>query len=80
MKKRLTFKCWECKRTYTLFCEITDEQKITVGCPYCNKEAVVDLKPFRREKKTVLRAQSDHEQSIGFELQLPEIINTRQKE
>ena len=42
MKKRLKFKCWHCERTYSLFREITDEQKITIACPYCNKEGVVD--------------------------------------
>lgn len=78
MKKRFTFKCWNCPRTYTLFREITKEQIITVACPYCNVEAVVDLEPFRRERKNVLRrANDDEEQSIGEELDLPEVILTQ---
>ncbi|MBK8615949.1 MAG: hypothetical protein IPN96_02315 [Anaerolineales bacterium] len=52
MKKRFTFKCWNCSRTYTLLREITTAQKITVACPYCLSEAVVDLAPFLKEKRS----------------------------
>ena len=82
MKKRFTFQCWNCEKTYTLFREITKEQKISVACPYCNTEAVVDLDPFRKEKKVVslVRGEGDEEQSLGVELELPEIIPTQKPE
>jgi DNA-directed RNA polymerase subunit RPC12/RpoP len=82
MKKRYTFLCWnnDCKRKYTLFREITKEQVVTVACPYCNVEAVVDLKPYRKEKKTVMRGDDNDEQSLGFELELPDIIPTQKPE
>ena len=80
MKKRLEFQCWNCKKTYTLFREISDEQILFVACPFCNKEGVVDLKPFRKEKKSVLRGDSDNKQIIDIELQLPKILPTKQSE
>jgi len=80
MKKRFKFQCWNCKRTYTLFREITEEQTLTVACPYCNTEAVVDLKPYRKETKTVLRREGDAEQNLGEELQLPDILPTQKPE
>ncbi|MCG2788314.1 MAG: hypothetical protein L6461_24765 [Anaerolineae bacterium] len=72
-KKRYTFKCWNCQKTYTLQREITAEQKWIVACPYCLKEAVV-LLSFLPKKKTVFRggqAEAENE-----ELDLPEIIPT----
>ena len=46
MKKRFTFECWNCRKTYTLFREITDQQSIIVACPFCGAEGVVDLRPY----------------------------------
>lgn len=82
MKKRFTFKCWneDCKRTYTLFKEITEEQELIVACPYCNAEAVVKLEPFKKKKTTVMRGAGDDDQSIGFEYDFPEVIPTQKPE
>jgi len=80
MKQRFTFQCWNCPKTYTLFREITKEQKITVACPYCNQEAVVDLTPFRKEKISVLKDVMRQGQSLGEELELPKIIPTQKPE
>ncbi|NWG34994.1 MAG: hypothetical protein HXY42_11155 [Chloroflexi bacterium] len=74
MKKRFTFQCWNCKKTYTLFKEITKEQVIIVACPYCGKEAVFDPNPYP-PKKVVLRGEGDTEQEIE-ELDLPDILPT----
>ena len=82
MKKRVTFQCWnnDCKRTYTLFREITKEQVITVACPYCNAEAVVDLEPYRKKIKTVIKGIEDKEQDLGEELELPDVLPTQKPE
>ena len=80
MKKRFTFKCWNCERKYTLFREITDEQVLTVACPYCNAEGVVDLKPHRKQTKIVVRREGDDEQSVGEELDLPKVLLTQKPE
>jgi DNA-directed RNA polymerase subunit RPC12/RpoP len=78
MKKRLTFQCWNCSKTYTLLREITSEQKLFVACPYCNAEAVVDLLPFR--KISVFKDLGSGEQEIGPELQLPDVLPTKPRE
>jgi DNA-directed RNA polymerase subunit RPC12/RpoP len=76
MKKRLTFKCWNCSRTYTLQREITNEQVLTVACPYCGEDGVVDLNPFRNTITTVMRGTEDKEQDLGQALDLPEVLPT----
>lgn len=80
MEKRFEFKCWKCERTYTLFREITNQQELFVGCPYCNTEGVVKLDPFRKQTKTVLRGKNAAEASLGDELQLPDILPTQKRE
>ncbi len=80
MKKRFTFKCWNCSRTYTLLREITDEQKLSVACPYCNAEAVVMLDAFPKKKiVSVMRGDKD-ERDLGEELDLPDILPTQKPE
>ena len=78
MGKRLSFKCWNCKRTYSLFKEITNQQELIVPCPFCNKEAVVKLEIHR--KKTVMRGTAATEQAMGYEYEFPDVIPTQQPE
>lgn len=80
MSNRHEFKCWQCKRKYTLHRKITKEQKLFVACPYCGTEGVADMDPFRKRVKEVLRTIDNIEQDLGLELQLPETIPTRQPE
>ena len=81
MKKRFTFQCWNCNKTYTLFREITTEQTLTVGCPFCNTEAVVNLAPYPKKKIiSLVRGGDGGEQAPGFELELPEILPTQKPE
>lgn len=78
MKKRFTFKCWNCQQTYTLFREVTKEQVLTVACPYCNKEAVFDPSPYP-PIKVILRDASDAMQETE-KLDLPEVLPTHPQE
>jgi transposase-like protein len=78
MKKRFAFLCWNCGRNYTLFREITNEQILTVACPFCDAEGVVDLEPHRKMKKHVLRGNGEPEPVA--ELELPDPVPTRQPE
>jgi len=80
MKKRQAFRCWNCLRIYTLFKEFTNQQELIVPCPFCNKEAVVKLEPFRKEKKSLLRGEADGDETIGYEYQFPEVIPTQKPE
>jgi len=76
MGNRFTFKCWNCHKDYTLFREITNEQVLTVACPYCDSEAVVDLDPYRKTVTSVMRGIGDKEQDLGEALELPEVLPT----
>lgn len=58
--------------------EITDKQELIVACPYCDKEAVVKLKPYVREKKILRRDAEETEQSLGFDYEFPEILPTEE--
>jgi DNA-directed RNA polymerase subunit RPC12/RpoP len=78
MEKRFTFRCWQCSRTYTLFREITTEQTLTVACPYCHAEGVVDLQPYRQAKKSVMRGDKESEPELCEELELPDVLPTQQ--
>ncbi|MEW5717493.1 MAG: hypothetical protein AB1817_02585 [Chloroflexota bacterium] len=84
MKKRLKFKCWKCERTYTLSREITEEQVLTVACPYCNADGVVDLGTYPRRKIQVFRNLSvlsqDDDLTFGTEPELPEVLPTQKPE
>jgi DNA-directed RNA polymerase subunit RPC12/RpoP len=80
MKKRFYFKCWNCKRKYSLFKEITSQQELIVPCPFCNEEAVVKLEPYKKEKKSVLKGDAGGGQAIGYEYQFPEVIPTQKPE
>lgn len=77
MKKRFTFKCWNCARTYTLLKEITKEQTLRVACAYCKADAVVDLAPYLKDKKVIVRREGSEEQDAGQEYQFPKILPTR---
>jgi hypothetical protein len=50
---RLTFRCWSCLREYEMTREIDGKPTILVACPYCEKEAVAVLNPYR-DKTTLL--------------------------
>ena len=76
MRKRFKFQCWNCEKTYTLHREVSEDLKLFVACPYCGKEALVDLKHFQKEKKEVLRSGSGVERTLGLELELPETLQT----
>lgn len=74
-KKRHTFKCWHCGKIYALKPAITEAQKWIVACPYCQREAVVQLSAFA-QKKTVFRGGEAESQ----EYDLPEVVPTEARE
>lgn len=80
MEKRFKFRCWNCQREYTLFKEISSQQELIVPCPFCNVEAVVKLKPYKKEKKSLLRGDSGSDISLGADYQFPDVIPTQKPE
>lgn len=75
MKKRLTFRCGKCTRTFSFTKELTDEQELLFTCPFCNAELVLRLEPFRKKKITVLRGAGTHSQPDEWEYVFPDVIS-----
>ena len=80
MKKRFTFRCWHCDRTYELTRTIEGQPRLLVECPYCEKEGVVDLAPFRSETVTIFKSVNPPPASAEQSLTLPDVIPTVQRE
>jgi len=80
MKKRLTFQCWHCNREYSLTREVEGQPRLLVECPYCEKEGVVDLAPFRSEAVEIFKSVDPPRARAGQNLTLPEVIPTVQPE
>lgn len=74
IERRQTFKCCNCKRTYTLFKEFNPRQKIIVACPYCGEESVVDLTQF--SPTPVFKGEHQRNEPEEENLQLPDVIIT----
>ena len=72
---RLKFKCWNCPRKYTLLRPLSEDLKLFVACPYCGKEAMVDLAPYKTTID-VLKSGAPAGETGAFELKLPKILPT----
>jgi uncharacterized Zn finger protein len=76
MKKRLTFNCWNCSQPYSLLREIEGCPKLTVECPYCGKEGIADLNPYRDNLVVVFRGEKSTNSQIGGGLEMSDNIST----
>ena len=82
MKKRLEFECWNCEKTYSLLREIGEGNPIlSVACPFCGEEGMVDLAPFPRKKvDEIYRKDSPQSITVGETVyDLPDILPTQPK-
>ena len=81
MEKRLEFKCWNCQKTYSLLRKIeAGKPQLWVACPFCGKEAVVDLDPYRKPVDTIYRQDSPQNITVGETVyDLPDILPTQPK-
>jgi hypothetical protein len=77
MTKRFKFQCWSCPKVYFQALEITDQQELIVACPYCRAEAVVNLQPYDKKPKTLLKREKGNETPSQEGFQFPEIFPTR---
>jgi len=80
--KRITLNCWHCERDYTLFkhLNVGEQPMLYVACPFCGRQGVVDLAPYRSDLIEVLRSHDEEAQSLGETLDLPEVLPTRKPE
>jgi hypothetical protein len=79
MKKRLSFTCWNCQRVYSFLLEFSGLPKLSVFCPFCNTEGIVDLAPYLDDVTDVFRCSNGERNGITA-LKLPERIPTRNPE
>ena len=80
MKTRLKFKCWNCKKKFSLFLE-TDEQPVIISeCPYCAEEVQIDLAPYREKIVTLFRNPTQDHAGLPKGNAFTEIIPTTKPE
>lgn len=77
--KRLKLQCWNCPKTYFESLDVADKQEVTVTCPYCNAKAVINLRPYHKQAKNVIREGSDayFKDDTNTNILLPETLPTR---
>ena len=78
MKERLKFLCWNCDREYSMTREIAGKPELIVACPFCEKEAVVDLAPYRTKVTPVYRGAEQTISAAGEAYNLPPVIPSTQ--
>lgn len=78
MEHRLIFKCWNCKRNYSLARELEGQLQLSIACPFCYKEGIVDLNLYLKSSTEVFKSAPPHQNHAYQALNLPEIIQTTQ--
>ena len=63
------------EKPFQLFTRLASMEKL-VACPYCEKEAVVDLKPFQTQVKTVYRGDGESTSNAVDDYDFPGVIPT----
>ena len=76
VRKRFTFKCWHCHRTYTLLREVEGQPVLNVQCPYCYSAGVVPLAPYRRKTVKVFRDGKPTPEDAATAWEFPEVLPT----
>lgn len=56
------------------------QQTLAVACPYCKADGVVDLAPYLKDKKIIVRKEGNPKEDLGQEYQFPEILPTNKPE
>ena len=80
MKKRYKFKCWNCQRDYSLIRDLESVRQLVVACPYCEKEAVVDLRSDNSAVVNIFKSDDQPVTNPMTTLTLPDVIPTTQPE
>ena len=78
MEQRRIYKCWNCRRNYSLLRELDGQLEIAIICPFCYKEGIVDLNHYLEEAVEVVNSTPPHQNHAWQTLNLPEIILTAQ--
>ena len=75
-KKRVKMTCWnpDCGREYSLLREFKGQPLLFVKCPFCMKEGVVDLAPWRSKLWEITQGEGGY---MLETLDLPDVLPTR---
>ncbi len=76
MEQRRIFKCWSCRRNFSLLRKIDGQMQIEIVCPFCYKEGVVDLGPYNNPCSEIFRSSAPHHCPKSHEVNFPEVIMT----
>lgn len=68
MQKAIKFRCWNCKRVYTLNKSIDPNkyQKIRQPCPFCDKSNVLELNKHRKPVDSTMKGMDPNPNAVEF--------------
>lgn len=78
MNHRQQYRCWHCNEQYGLLLPEEEVARFIVQCPYCGKEATIELKDY--PKKRDIYRNANNGSRPGNEYELPEVIMTQPPE
>ncbi len=76
MKHRCIFRCWNCRRNFSLSRELEGQLQLAIVCPFCYKEGVVNLNNYLENCVEALSSASTHHTQTCDVSNLPDIIHT----
>ncbi|MGD9209435.1 MAG: hypothetical protein PVI90_01600 [Desulfobacteraceae bacterium] len=78
MEQRRIFRCWNCRRNFSLSRELEGQLQIEIVCPFCYKEGLVNLNNYLEPCVEAFNTASTHNTQTYHSLNLPEVIHTTQ--
>jgi hypothetical protein len=75
-KQRLNLQCWYDDREYTYLVPLDSKAKIIVECPYCHRQASIDLDPIRKPYKATYKGGEMGESALGDLFDFSQVILT----
>ena len=74
MEERVKLECWSCEKEFSLFLAFEDDPRFYKECPFCGEGVIIDLDPYRRSEKVIMKGRESDVQQSGFIF--PEVIPT----
>ena len=78
MEQRRIFKCWSCRRNFSLLRKIDGQSQLEIVCPFCYKEGIVDLGPYLDGCSEVFRSNAPNQYHTDHNIDLSEAIMGRE--
>ena len=78
MKQRHIFRCWNCRRNFSLSHKLEGQLQLAIVCPFCYKDGVVNLHNYLDGCVEAYNTTLAHHTHTYDSLNLPEVIHTSQ--